>query len=271
MAERHGRRQEAVRLGGGILRQAGGGRRSAEEHARVAHAEIAFQIMDFPQIEIDEPRTVRELVVVVLRVVAVRQTAVEAEVAAFGIDGAFPRLFLQQHDFAEGVEDLRERPATGHTPIIVATAPRRYACMDIAVRRAEMEFLLDDRRQFLAVFDAPQRFRRVAAGPRGTELVVRRARHHVHAPIFVHRREIREVVVRPVDESKRVLHVARIVVEPLVAAFFRGGQRPERVAFAAVAPAVFMVANEAVAQAVPPERIPVFFVRLAVARRVASP
>ena len=161
MAESHGRRQEAVHLRGPVVGITAAGLCSIEEHACVAHADIAFQIMDFPQIEIDEPWAVGDLVVAVLRVVAVRQTAVEAEMRPFRIDGTAPRLLLQQHDFAEGVEDLRERPAAGHTPIVVATAPRRYACMDIAVRRAEMEFLLDDRRQFLAVF--VRSIRRLAA------------------------------------------------------------------------------------------------------------
>ena len=101
--------------------------------------------MDFSQIEIDKPRTIRDIVVAILRIVAIRQAAVEAEMRPFRIDGATPRFLLQQHDFAESVEDLRERSPARHAPIIVTTPPRCYGCMDITIRCAEMEFLLNDR------------------------------------------------------------------------------------------------------------------------------
>ena len=73
---------------------------AAEEHLMVAHAKIALLVMDLAQIEIHKPRIRRQIVRTILRVVAVRQTAVEAVVRPFGIDGAVPCLLLMEHDFA---------------------------------------------------------------------------------------------------------------------------------------------------------------------------
>ena len=271
MAESRRRCQEAVHLRGPILRVASSGLCPVEEHACVTHADVAFQLMDFPQIEIDKPWAVGDFIVAVLCIIAVRQTAVEAEMRPFRIDGTAPRFLLQQHDFAEGVEDLRERPSARHAPIVVATPPRCYGCMDVAVCSAEMEFLLDDWRQFFAIFNGAQRLWRVTTGPCMLQLVVRCSRHHVCTPIFVHGSEIRKVVVRPIVESERVLHVARVVVKTLVTAFFRSGFDTECETFAIVTPAVFMIAHETMAQAVPPKCIPILFIFFADAGRIICP
>ena len=89
----------------------------------------------------------------------------------FGIDGAIPCLLLHEHDFAESVEDLREGARARHAVVVIATAPRRDRRMDVAVCRAEMELVLDDRRQFFGVFHGTQRLWRIATPPSVHQLV----------------------------------------------------------------------------------------------------
>ena len=171
MPESDRRRQEAVDAHFQFIRRAAERLAFLIEHGGAADAEIALLVMDFVQIEIDEPRAVRQAVSAVLRVVSVRQAAVEAEMRPFGIDGSVPGLFLHQHDFAESVEDLREGSRARHAIVVITTAPRRDGRMDVAVRRAEMELVLDDRRQFFGVFHCAQRLWRIATPPGVHQLV----------------------------------------------------------------------------------------------------
>ena len=171
MAESDRRRQEAVDAHLQFIRRAAEGLAFLIEHGGAADAEIALLVMDFVQIEIDEPRAVRQTVSAVLRVVSVRQAAVEAEMRPFGIDGPIPGLLLHQHDFAESVENLRERSRARHAIVVIATAPWCDGRMDVAVRRAEMELVLNDRRQFFSVFHGAQRLWRIATPPGVHQLV----------------------------------------------------------------------------------------------------
>ena len=241
------------------------------KHRGAADTEIAFLIMDFVQIKINEPWTVRQAIRTVLCVISVCQPTVETEMRPFGIDGPIPRLFLHQHDFAISVEDLRERTRAGHAIVVITTAPWCYRCMNIAVRCAEMELLLNDWRQFFSIFNGPQRLWRIATTPCVHQLVVGIARHHVRAPIFVHRSKIREIVVRTIDETKRVLHVSCIVTLPFVTTFSGRGTRAEREALFAITPARLMVGDDAMAHAVTPDIIPILLVRFTVTRAMGAP
>ena len=71
MAEGHRRRKEAVDAHFQFLRRAAERFAFHIEHRRIANTEIALLIVDFVQIEIDEPRAVRNAVSTVLRVVSV--------------------------------------------------------------------------------------------------------------------------------------------------------------------------------------------------------
>ena len=227
--------------------------------------------METQQVEVDEPRIVRDAVVLVLRVVAIREATVHEVRVALGVNGAVPVLLLDEHDLAEGVERVRERAAAGDARVVVAAAPGRHRRVHVAVRRVEVELALDDRRQFLAGVHRVRGLRRVAAVPRRLQLVVGRARHAVRAPVAVDRREVREVVVRTVPEPELVDHRARVVVLPLVAALLRRGVGAERKALVAVTPTRLVVSHEDVLHPAVPHLAPVGSIVFAVARAVRTP
>ena len=71
-----------------------------EEHPRVPHAEVAAEIVESQQVEVDEPRVHVEVVARILAVVAVGEAAVEGMVVALGVDRPVPGGLLEQHDLA---------------------------------------------------------------------------------------------------------------------------------------------------------------------------
>ena len=105
-------REEAVGVGILVLRSC---RRVvlAVEHALGAHAEVAVQVVHLPQVQVHQPRVVGDVVAAILRVVAVRQTAVVEVVVALRIHRSFPGVLLVQHDLAVAVERGGEGPAPG--------------------------------------------------------------------------------------------------------------------------------------------------------------
>ncbi len=257
-------REKAVGVGILAVRPRGQRRVLAVEHALGAHAEVAVQVVHLSQVEVHQPGAVGDIVAAILGVIAVRQTAVVEVVVAFRIHRTFPGLLLVQHDLAIAVERGGEGPRTGHAAVVVHPLPRRHGGVHIAVRGAEVELLLDDRRQPRAILHRPRGLGGVAAHPRALKLVVGRAADQIEAPELVDRREVGEVVVRAVDESELVLHQAGIVVLSLVAALARRGPGAEGKALATVAPARLVVGDHALAHPVAPDVGPVRRVALAV-------
>ena len=215
----------------------------AEEHARET-AEVARQRMHPQQVEVHDPRMAHQLVRAILSVVLVGEARIEPLVPALGRDGAVPRLLLDQHDLAVGVERLGERARARHARVVVRAAPGRNGGMHVAVGRVEAEPALDDRRERLAHFHAVERLRGRAARPRELPVPVFRAGDAIRPPVAVDGREVGEVVVRPVAEAELVDQLARMVVLSLVAAASRRGMRPKGVALVAVAPARLVVGDD---------------------------
>ena len=102
-------RQELIELGGPVGRRDLPHARSAEEHARIAHAEIAAERMEFLQVEVDEPGILCQTCDLVLAVIAVGQPAVVPVIVSLAVDGTVPGLLLVEHDLAVSVDDV------GHT------------------------------------------------------------------------------------------------------------------------------------------------------------
>ena len=171
MAERHRGGQEAVFRDVRIRRCALAG----IEHVEIAHAEVAAERVQAAQVEIDQPRIFVNAVVLVLRIVAVGQAAVREMVVTLRVDRPVPGGLLQQHDLAVCVKDRGKGAGARDAGVVVHAAPGRDRGVDIAVRGAETELLLNNRRKAFAELDGAGGLGRVAALPRVLQLILARA------------------------------------------------------------------------------------------------